>query len=490
MPSSDGAIGRVLVPARPGPRIGSDRFVPGVEPEADTADPCDRFRGAGPALPNGSTFIGQHPPLTLVPGEAPRGKRRADEPSERRLAGEPAPASSSSSVEPDPSTPDPAPSIAPNASALPTPSAASTVERTEAALREAGLAGRFWRGDALSVSPLPSIPSGFRALDEQLPDGGWPARCLTELLLSQVGVGEIRFIATTLASLTQAGREIVLLGPPHIPDPTGWEQLGIDMRRVLVVRTERPADRLWALEQSLKSSAFGALIAWLPEEKALARHDVLRRLQLAAAAANGLTFLMRPAAAQYQSSPAPLRLTLGVGQPEGSRRTLSVRLLKRRGPVLAAPLTLALPEVHRGMKAFSRIAQENSQQNVRVGANAATSRSSASSPARTSPSMPATARLPSDPTTTRMRQSVLADGSHPPHPASSFRIASPLPLPSPSSSSSSSSSSSLLSLPAPSSAGASWAASSSPASPPSSPALSARSPLAPPPRTAEVVAHD
>ena len=230
----------------------------------------------------------------------------------------------------------------------------STVERTEAALREAGLAGRFWRGDALSASPLPSTPSGFRALDEQLPGGGWPSRCLTELLLAHPGIGEIRFLASTLSSLTQAGREIVLLAPPHIPDPTGWEQLGIDMRRVLIVRAERPADRLWALQESLRSSAFGALVAWLPEDKTLARHDALRRLQSAAAAADGLTFLMRPLEAAHHASPAPLRLALAIGAPDAHRRTLSVRLLKRRGPVLAKPLMLLLPEIHRGMKAFPR----------------------------------------------------------------------------------------------------------------------------------------
>lgn len=235
----------------------------------------------------------------------------------------------------------------------PAPHVPSTVERTEAALREAGLAGRFWRGDSLSSSPLPSTPSGFRVLDEQLPGGGWPSRCLTELLIAHSGVGEIRFLASTLASLTRAGREIVLLAPPHIPDPTGWGQLGIDMRRVLVVRAERPADRLWAIEESLKSAAFGALLAWLPEEKTLARHDALRRLQSLASSANGLSFLMRPTAAQYHASPAPLRMTLAIGKPDGHRRTLSVRLLKRRGPVLAGPLTLMLPEVHLGMKAFA-----------------------------------------------------------------------------------------------------------------------------------------
>lgn len=250
-----------------------------------------------------------------------------------------------------PSTPTPvAPSIV-----RPTDAA---LDHTESALREAGLAGRFWRGDSLSSSPLRSTPSGFRSLDEQLPNGGWPSRCMTELLLAHPGVGEIRFLASTLSSLTQAGRKIVLLAPPHIPDPSGWEQLGIDMRRVLVVRTPRPADRLWAVEQSLKSSAFGALLAWLPEEKGLARHDTLRRLQAAAASADGLTFVMRPAAAQYHASPAPLRLSLAVGVPTGHRRTLSVRLLKRRGPVLTQALTLMLPEVRQSLRPFRITARD------------------------------------------------------------------------------------------------------------------------------------
>ena len=243
----------------------------------------------------------------------------------------------------------------------------AAIDRTEAALRESGYAGRCWRGDALSASPLPSTPSGFRALDQELPGGGWPSRCLTELLLAHAGVGEIRFLAATLSSLTQSGREIVLLAPPHIPDPAGWEQLGIDMRRVLIVRAARPADRLWALEESLKSAAFGALVAWLPEDKALARHDALRRLQSAATSADGLTFLMRPTAAQYHASPAPLRLALATGQPVGHRRTISVQLLKRRGPVLARPLTLMLPEVRQRLRPFKPITEERADAEIATG---------------------------------------------------------------------------------------------------------------------------
>jgi hypothetical protein len=51
-------------------------------------------------------------------------------------------------------------------------------------------------------------------------------------------------------------------------------------------------------------------------------------------------FLFRELAAQLEASPSPLRLLL-LPQP-GQR--LSVQLLKRRGPVLARPLLIDLPQ--------------------------------------------------------------------------------------------------------------------------------------------------
>lgn len=202
---------------------------------------------------------------------------------------------------------------------------------------EALLRGKVWRANSLDGSTPGSVPSGFRQLDQELPGGGWPTHCLTELLAPAHGIGEIRLLQQSLQTLTRSGRQIILLAPPCVPYPDGWARLGIDMSRVLVVRAERPADRLWAIEQSLRSAAFGALLAWVPD----VRPEALRRLQLAAAGANGLSFLFRPTEAQYQPSPAPLRLLLGAA--EG--RSLSVQLLKRRGPVQSGPLHLQLPEL-------------------------------------------------------------------------------------------------------------------------------------------------
>jgi protein ImuA len=155
----------------------------------------------------------------------------------------------------------------------------------------------------------------------------------------------MRLVAPCLAQLARAKRQIIVMASAEarcgLLYPDGWAQLGIDPALILLIQTERLADRLWALEQSLKSAAFGALLAWLPET----RPDALRRLQLAAAKASGLSFLVRSASAQMHCSPAPLRLLLGRAQHSLIEdRLLSVRIIKRRGPVLDEALLLKLSD--------------------------------------------------------------------------------------------------------------------------------------------------
>jgi protein ImuA len=206
----------------------------------------------------------------------------------------------------------------------------------------AHLRERLWHGDAL-VSAVASIASGFQILDEQLPGGGWPTRGLTELLLSSPGIGELRLVAASLSSVCRAGRSIMVMTPGPLGEavlyPDGWSQLGIDPSQLLIVHTENLTDRLWAIEQALRSAACGALMAWLPA----VRQDALRRLQLAAAGSDGLSFLFRPSTLVHEATPAPLRLLLerDVIQPE---RSLAVQILKRRGPVLGHALQIALAE--------------------------------------------------------------------------------------------------------------------------------------------------
>lgn len=193
------------------------------------------------------------------------------------------------------------------------------------------------------------VASGFDALDMQLPGGGWPGSALTELLLPQPGLGELRLLAPALAALQGRGRAVMWFDPPAEPCAWALGAMGLSVRQLVLVRprplphaTPRPrvpaADVLWALEQALKSGHLGAALAWLP---ARLPADALRRLQLAAQAHEGPVFLFRAETERTRPSPAPLRLLLRCAGPDA----LQVHLLKRRGPPLQQALLLELPQV-------------------------------------------------------------------------------------------------------------------------------------------------
>ncbi len=258
----------------------------------------------------------------------------------------------------DPSTPGPPAALVapptPTPTSLPGP-AAPAAETLHPAL---------WRAHQLARAGAVVLPSGFDALDLQLPGGGWPTGALTELLLPQPGVGELRLLAPLLAALHRAQRSVVWFDPPAMPCAAGLAELGLDMRRLVVVQGEdsssaampgqaratggasaqtrsRPlpaADTLWALEQALKSGHLGAVLAWLP---ARLPAEVLRRLQLAAQAHEGVALLLRHSSVGAKPSPAPLRLALSCAGPD----RLRVTVLKRRGPPALQPLLLHLTPV-------------------------------------------------------------------------------------------------------------------------------------------------
>ena len=255
----------------------------------------------------------------------------------------------------------------------------------------------LWLGHQLGRSTGQTVPSGFAALDAQLPGGGWPCRALTELLLPHPGVGEIRLLSACLAATQRAGRLVMVFDPPENLCAWGLAQLGLDVAQLLVIDTrvigaprppstadgpprgrgpawERPgarpaaaagSDPLWALEQALKSGHVGALLAWLPPRL---RSERLRRLQLAAQAHDGPAFMLREMAAQQHASPAPLRLALRPGGPD----VLSLHLIKRRGPPLEAPLQLALPPVLSASARSRALASLDAELPVRASLPAAT----------------------------------------------------------------------------------------------------------------------
>lgn len=191
---------------------------------------------------------------------------------------------------------------------------------------------RVWRGQP-QARPTSRQPTGFAALDAQLPSGGWPESALSELLLPMDGIGELRLLWPTLARLSQAGdaasdEKIVLIAPPYLPFASAWANAGVRLEKLQIVLAQ-PRDVLWATEQCLRSAACAAVLCWPLQ----ADDRALRRLQVAAETGQCLGFAMRDAKAAANPSPAALRIVIDAAPAQ-------LRVIKCRG---GNPPTQPLP---------------------------------------------------------------------------------------------------------------------------------------------------
>lgn len=188
----------------------------------------------------------------------------------------------------------------------------------------------IWRAQQAHQN-IQGLATGHTALDQALPDSGWPAGALTELLVSATGAGELSLLLPVLRAICEEGqgdgqgKAIALLGAPYLPQARAWEQAGIPLERLLVIDAEGN-DLLWAAEQVLRSGECGAVLLWSQAAGRALNHRALQRLHLAASAGNALCFLYRPFAAETSPSPAPLRLRLAAQAGD-----LQVQIVKGRG---------------------------------------------------------------------------------------------------------------------------------------------------------------
>jgi protein ImuA len=187
----------------------------------------------------------------------------------------------------------------------------------------------IWRGR--SAARTKTLPTGFAALDEGLPGGGWPHAGLIEILPTCFGAGELSLLLPVLAAVTRRpeARWCAWVAPPLQPFGPALAEHGVVLERVLVVNPGGGPKKVvkgkhagWSFEQILRSGACDIALAWLPN--ALPRQ--IRRLHLAAERGDTLGVLFRPRKAARDSSPAILRVAVEPTVP-GAR----VTLLKSRG---------------------------------------------------------------------------------------------------------------------------------------------------------------
>ncbi len=200
----------------------------------------------------------------------------------------------------------------------------------------------LWRGkDRFSVEA--SIPTGFGALDNALPAGGWGIGGVTELLLEQHGIGELSLLLPALrhvvggsASCTRSQPSsdshatgwAALVNPPYVPYAPAFSNAGITLDRLLIINSGDDINTLWSTEQLLRSGLFGAVVAWVQKSGAQRQ----RRLQLAAESGGCWAAIYRPLHSQSEHSPVSTRIcvTMEAVPTAAYRQRLTLDIFKVR----------------------------------------------------------------------------------------------------------------------------------------------------------------
>jgi cell division inhibitor SulA/protein ImuA len=208
--------------------------------------------------------------------------------------------------------------------------------------------GDVWRGDRLAGGPA-ARPSGFPALDAELPGGGWPGGALVDLMHARPGIGELALLLPAIAAATAADEWAFLLAPPYRVFALAWQAAGVRLSRLVVLDPAEAGaprcagDALWAAEQVLRAGSAAVALLWLPRTTTA---EQVRRLQVAAEAGGCTGFFLQDEARLAQPSAAPLRLRLAAHHPAGrlpfASDALDVQVVKRRGAPLAQPVVLSL----------------------------------------------------------------------------------------------------------------------------------------------------
>ena len=146
-----------------------------------------------------------------------------------------------------------------------------------------------------NASTAPASPSNA---------GAWPTGTLTELRHSQAG-GELSTVLPELARLSQAGRWLAWIAPPHLPLAPSLAAGGVNLSRILLVHPRAGGDGLRTVEQALRAGTCGAVLAW----PAALDEAALQRLREAAAASRAWCILFR--AELGADSPISLALRQG-----------------------------------------------------------------------------------------------------------------------------------------------------------------------------------
>jgi protein ImuA len=138
------------------------------------------------------------------------------------------------------------------------------------------------------------LPFDVAAIDRVLPGGGLARGAMHEILGAsgdeEDGALAAAFAAGIVGRLaaTQDGMVLWCLPRPDLYGP-GLAAHGLDLRHLVLVRTPRDAEILWAMEEGLRAPGIAAVVGEVGALPAVAS----RRLQLAAERSGVTAFLLR-----------------------------------------------------------------------------------------------------------------------------------------------------------------------------------------------------
>jgi len=174
-------------------------------------------------------------------------------------------------------------------------------EKLDCLLREQPM---LWKGRRLKPTGpgLEVLDTGFPQLNTLLSTGGWPRGNLVEIQVDEWGQGELQILLPTMAALSRDKQQLAWIAPPYTPYAPALQAAGVDLDYLLIIEQSEPADIAWAAEKCLQHASAAMVLFCLP--LADARH--IRRLQVAASAANSLGVLLHRG--PVRQTPVPLRL--------------------------------------------------------------------------------------------------------------------------------------------------------------------------------------
>jgi hypothetical protein len=196
------------------------------------------------------------------------------------------------------------------------------------------------------------VSTGIEGLDRLLPERGFPAGTLAEWLAEEgAGAGTLALLAAQRGGPSQT--LVVIDSHRQWYAPAACAR-GLDLGETILVRPQRRADALWALEQALRCPAVGATVAWFDR----LQDRAFRRLKLAAEQGRGVGFLLRPTSAIREPSWADVRLLVEAlpALSSASGRRIRVELLRCRGGFLGGDVQLMIDDVSNSVRLVPDVA--------------------------------------------------------------------------------------------------------------------------------------